>query len=139
MRLNPEEMTTPSLEELIPAYYENKQEYNSYEKIIDRDNQLIKNLMDKEGVSKYSVGDITASVSVRQNESMDEEKLLLLLKKHNLIDGIIKTTEYIDMDALEKIMYAGKIPDEVLIEMDSCKIVKETKVLKVTRKKAKEN
>ena len=139
MRLNPEDVTVPSLDELIPAYYENKQEYNSYEKLIDRDNQIIKELMEKDDINKYVVGNLTATLSIRQNESMDEVKLLQLLKEHNLTDGIIKTTEYIDMDELERAMYSGKIPEEVVVEMDKCKIVKETKVLKVTRKKEKKN
>lgn len=139
MRINPEKVTSVSLDELIPIYYENKQEYKSYSEMVDRDNLLIKNLMEDAELNKYTVGNLTATLSTRQTESMDEQKLIDLLKKHNLTEGIIKTTEYVDMDALENVMYAGKIPENVVVEMDKCKIVKETKVLKITRKKEKKN
>ena len=134
MRALPNE-ENETLEELIPRYYQNKQECSSYEKLIDEDNKKIKELM--ADTDKYEVDGLVATVSTRVSESMDEQKLIEVLKANNITDGIIKTTEYVDMDALERVMYAGTIPESVIVEMNKCRISKETKVLKVTRKKTK--
>ena len=77
-----------------------------------------------------------AKLSKRETESMNEAKLIELLKSENLT-STIKTKEYVDMDMLEKAIYAGDIPQDVLLKMESCKEVKTTVTLSVKKKKEK--
>ncbi len=127
-----------TLKELIPSYYLNKQEADSYKKICDAQNKEIKNLMAELGQDKYDVEDYHAVRSISTRESFNEIALIELLKSKLGADTpIIKTKEYVDMDALEKNIYNGEVTKETLLEMEKCKNVTEVVTLKITKKKGK--
>lgn len=65
---------------------------------------------------------------IRKSESLDEEKVIEILKKNN-IKGIVKRKEYVDESRLENAIYAGKLSAEILGEIMKCKVVKETVAL----------
>ena len=48
------------------------------------------------------------------------------MKKYNV--PVIKTKEYVDADALERLIYAEKLDHEILLAIDACntKVTKET-------------
>jgi len=142
-----------TLDTLIPQYAENKQLLDDYKKICDDENKQIKDLMDE---GSYEAGGYKATKIVSTRESMNEEALLSLLQSYsdgiskalNKVDssiefidfrklGVIKTKEYVDMDALESAIYNGKISKEVLMEIDKCRESKEVITLRVS--KIKEN
>ena len=138
-----------SLDELIPQYAQNKVELDSYKKICENENAQIKSLMAELDDPVYETGGYKATYSVQERESMNEDVLLEILK-HNTGNnsvilsspdfGIVKVREYIDFDALENAIYNGKISDEVLLEMNKAKEVKEVVTLRVTKiKKKREN
>lgn len=131
MRLN-------DLDTLIPRYASNKAELDNYKKICDRENAEIKAVMKDFVVQTYEAGGYRASYSVSQRESMNEEMLLEIAHKYD-ISEIVKTREYIDFDALESAIYNGRISQEVLLEMDKAKEVKEVVTLRVTKSRKKEN
>lgn len=116
------------LNELIPKYSMNKTELDSYKKICDRDNAIIKELMKEEDIQLYNCGTHTAKMSVQTRQSMDENKLLETIKSLNRPD-LIRTKEYVDMDLLEKAIYSEEINAS---ELNSCMITKEVTTLKVT-------
>lgn len=116
------------LNELIPKYSMNKTELDSYKKICDRDNAIIKELMKEEDIQLYNCGTHTAKMSVQTRQSMDENKLLETIKSLNRPD-LIRTKEYVDMDLLEKAIYNEEINAS---ELNSCMITKEVTTLKVT-------
>lgn len=122
------------LDKLIPQYAANKSEMDSYKKICDRENAEIKALMADLDLSQHTVGGYKAVRSIQHRETINEELLLAIAHKYNLFD-IIKTKEYIDFDALERAIYHGRISNNVILEMDKAKEVKE--VVTLTIKKAK--
>ena len=119
---------------LIPEYYEHKQEYDEIDKICKAENADIKRLMEKSKLSDFTVDDITAKYIIAKKESFNEVRLLDVLKKHGL-DNLIKTREYVDMDALENALYHNEIETDIIMEMDKCKESKETIQLRVSKKK----
>jgi hypothetical protein len=125
-----------TLEELIPSYYLNKRELDSYKKICDTSNAKIKDLMLAANENEHQVGDLVAKRTVVTKESMSEDKLMAVLHKYN-IDGIIKTREYVDMDALESYMYNNELSPEIASDLASCVTTTEVVQLRVTRKKSK--
>jgi len=128
-----------NLDELIPQYAQNKAEMDSYKKICDSENAQIKTLMADLDDPVYEAGGYKATYSVQERESMNED-VLLDIAHHFGLSEIIKTKEYIDFDALEKAIYDGKISDDVLLEMNKAKEVKEVVTLRVTKiKKKKED
>lgn len=129
------------LEELIPRYAQNKGEMDSYKRICDSENKEIKNIFANSDFTEYTAGGYVAKYTVQKRESMNEDRLLYLLKTEHsdLCEqlGIIAIKEYVDSDVLEAAIYNGDIPKEVLLKMDSCKEVKEVPTLKVSRVKEK--
>ncbi len=122
-----------TLDELIKSYYLNKAELDGYDKICKEENAKIKSKMDEIKQDTYAVDDLTAKITIQRRESFNEAKLLEVVKKHNI--DCIRTKEYVDMDALESVIFSGVISKEALLELNSCKEVKEVQTLKITKKK----
>lgn len=129
-------MKLQDLDTLIPRYAANKAEMDDYKKICDRENAEIKSIMRDFVVSSYEASGYKATYSVSERTSMNEEMLLDIAHNYN-IPGIVKTKEYIDYDALEKAIYDGEISEDVLLEMDKAKTVKEVVTLRVSKVKQK--
>ena len=96
----PTELGATTLDELIPQYGENKSELDSYKKICEAENAKIKDLMLASGTSEYRTSGWVAKRTVVEKESINEERLLVILKRHNL-ESVIETRECVNMDALE--------------------------------------
>lgn len=123
-----------TLEVLIPSYYQNKQELDSYTKICNEENGMIKELMANDNKDVCEVSGIIAKRTVCKRESLNEDKLIEVLRKHN-IEGVIQTKEYVNMDALEDYLYNSTISPELAKELDDCRKVTEVVQLRVSRKK----
>ena len=126
------------LEKLIPMYYDNKQNLDFYKKECDAGNAEIKKLMAEQKIKDYEVNGIVAKYVIQNKESMNEEALLKLLKEKGYTN-VIKTKEYVDMDALENALYHDEIDKDTVVEMDKCKEVKEVIQLRVSKKKVKKD
>lgn len=129
--MNPQNET---LEELIPRYALNKSELDAYKKLCDTDNAKIKEMMLQSQEKKHEAGDYVATVTVSERETMNEE-MLLEIAHHYGVSEIVKTKEYIDFDALEDAIYNGRIPQDILLQMNKARQVKEVVTLKVSKKK----
>lgn len=126
-----------SLDELIPQYAENKGILDDYKKICDDENKKIKELMDE---GSYEAGGWKATKTVQQRESMNEDKLLDILKKAGFAQtSLIKTKEYVDMDELESAIYKGLLDEDMLMQIDKCRESKEVVTLRISRIKEKKN
>lgn len=122
-----------NLEELIVTYAENKSEMDSYKKLVNRDNALIKELMQEQQITEKEVDGWQAKITTKKSESFNEDKLLAIAKERNL--DIIRTKEYVDTDIMEELIYNGVITKEDLLEIAKAKEVKETIELRVKKVK----
>ena len=125
-----------NLRELVPRYYENKQNLDFYKKQCDAENAEIKRLMAEQNIRDFEVDCFKARYIVQNKESIIEDKMIALLKEKGYTD-IIKTREYIDMDALENALYHDAIDKDTIVEMDKCREIKEVIQLRVSKKKEK--
>lgn len=123
-----------SLEELIPRYALNKNELDSYTKICKIENEQIKAELVKLGENEYSSGGYTVKRIVAVKESMNEAKLLEVLRQ-NGIEAPIKTREYVDMDALESYLYNNTPSAELARQLESCRTTTETVQLRLSKTK----
>ena len=124
------------LDSLIPMYALNKVELDSYTAICKKENEEIKKQMLALGQDTYNTGGFTAKRTVSTRESLNEDKLMSVILKHGIKD-VIKTKEYVDMDALEDYLYNTEITSALATDLDSCKTTTEVVTLKVTRDKKK--
>ena len=129
------------LKELVDSYAQHNEDYNTLKKIVDKEGKEIKERFALEDISEMQGDGFKVSVSIRTTETLLEDKLLVLLKNSDIdqdvLSKVVKTKEYIDMDALESAIYKGDITENVVATFDVCREVKETQVLKVTRDKKK--
>lgn len=130
-------MELKTLDSLIPQYAANKREKDSYEKLCAAENAQIKAIMQEYVVQHYEVGGYKATYTIQKRETVDEEMLLEILKRNGECEGIIKTKEYIDFDALENAIYHNLIPEDILAQMAEATEVREIPTLKVTKIKEK--
>ena len=146
MRLNPNDYELPKevteeknpLDKLVPEYGVNKAEADKLKKITEDQNKQIKELLAEAGVTSYEAGGYIASVSTTEKSKFNDAKLLAVIKQHEeLASQVIKTQEYVDMDALESVIYAGKVDTDTLLAMDKCK--ESTTVVSLRIKKAKKS
>lgn len=132
-----------TLEELIPSYALNKQELDSYKKLVDKENAEIKELMASLNLDEKEVGDYIAKRTISNRDSLDEEGLISLFTSVpsfcQLSDefGIIKMKPYLDYDALENAMYNDAFKPEQVSELSKYKESKEVISLRVTKIKKK--
>lgn len=124
------------LTDIIQRYATYKSELDKYKKLADSDNAEIKNIMKESNITEYTAGEYTAKYIVSTSESMNEEKLIEVIKKHHF-PGIIKTKEYVDMDALESYLYNAKLSDEATTDLDKCRIISERIQLRLSKAKKK--
>lgn len=130
------------LDELIPKFAAHKAEAGELKKVCDSENTEIKDLMAEAGLKKYDAGDYTATYIESKKESMDEDKLLYLLKtqftKKQLKElKLIKTVEQVDENALENAIYNNLVGPEFVEKMATCKETSTTVSLRVTKRKEK--
>lgn len=119
---------------LVPRYFEHKTDLDFVKKQCDAENAEIKQVMKDQNLKDFEVDGIAIKYVVQNKESMNETKLLQVLKERGYVD-LIKTKEYVDMDELESALYHSKIDTDTIIEMDKCRETKEVVQLRLSKKK----
>lgn len=128
--LSPEDIE--QLETAIKSYYEYNTEYNSIKKDKDVFNTLIKEILKKNNLTKFSTEEgLNASLTITNKPVYNELGLIEYLKQFNIPD-LIKTKEYIDMDVLEDCIYHGQIDAANLAPYKEDKL---TETLRVSKSK----
>lgn len=119
------------LQETVERFYANKTEADYFKKIADKDNTRIKEIMIENGINDFETPDLKVTCSTSERLDFVEEALMAYLKENEISD-VIKTKEYVDMDALENAIYHGKVKAH---ELASCQTKKEVITLRVTKLK----
>ena len=133
------------LDELVPQYALNKKELDSYKKLCEEENKSIKSIMQDLALQHYSAGGYKITKTVQHRDRLNENILLSLftsvpaLVKVAEDCNLVKTRQYIDMDALEKAIYDDKFTIDELLELNAAKESKEVVTLRVSKVKEKEN
>ena len=123
------------LSKTIDEYKESKDKENSLKKINNKLSENIKSYMHEHNMTTADTDNYTATLSRKDSESLNEDLAIEIIKENlggALLASVIKTKEYIDEDALEKLVYNG---DFDVNKLAKAKIVKPTFTLRVTKKK----
>jgi len=132
-----------SFDALVADYGQIDEKAKELKKIQDSEKEEIKKRMSEQNISSHTAGGYTVTKVVSNREKLNEDKALVILKqdwvsKYGSMEcPYIKTREYIDMDALEAVLYAGEIDKETLKRLDACREVTEVVALKCTKAKPK--
>ena len=123
------------LSKAIDDYKESKDNENALKKANNELNENIKAYMSEHGMSSANSEKYTATLSCTKKESLNEDLAIEIIKENlggALLSSVIKQKEYIDEDALEKLVYNG---DFDINKLAKAKMVKETYTLRVNKKK----
>jgi hypothetical protein len=123
------------LEHMIDTYKESKDKENALKKSNTILNDTIKTYMADHDLTKANTEKYTATVSVTNKESLNEDLAIEIIKSKldgPLLTSVIKQKEYIDEDALEKLIYNGDFDAKDLVK---AKIVKSITTLRISKRK----
>ena len=122
------------LSKAIDEYKESKDKENALKKANTAMNESIKNYMSENGMDEASSDMYTAVLSNTTKESLNEDLAIEIIKENldgALLNSVIKQKEYIDEDALEKLVYNG---DFDISKLEKAKITKVTTTLRIKKK-----
>ena len=123
------------LSKAIDDYKESKDKENALKKANNVLNENIKSYMHEHDMTSANSEKYTATLSCTKKESLNEELAIEIIKENlggDLLSSVIKQKEYIDEDALEKLVYNG---DFDINKLAKAKMVKETYTLRIGKKK----
>lgn len=119
----------------IDKYKESKDKENALKKANNELNENIKTYMYEHDMTSANSNKYTATLSCTKKESLNEDLAIEIIKENlggALLSTVIKQKEYIDEDALEKLVYNG---DFDINKLAKAKMIKETYTLRVGKKK----
>ena len=119
----------------IDNYKESKDKENALKKANNELNETIKTYMQEHDMTSANSENWTATFSCTKKESRNEDLAIENIKENlggALLSSVIKQKEYIDEDALEKLVYNG---DFDINKLAKAKMVKETYTLRIGKKK----
>ena len=129
------EGTKLDIDSLIDVYKASKDKENALKKSNAYVSDKIKSYFIDKGIDKHSTDLYTATVTTTNKESLNDELAIEIIKENldgALLKSVIKQKEYIDEDALEKLVYNG---DFDITKLEKAKIVKPVTTLRVVKKK----
>ena len=123
-----------NLSKVIDEYKESKDKENALKKANTAMNESIKKYMSENSMDEASSDMYTAVLSNTTKESLNEDLAIAIIKENlggALLNSVIKQKEYIDEDALEKLVYNG---DFDISKLEKAKITKVTTTLRIKKK-----
>ena len=123
------------LSKIIDEYKESKDKENALKKVNNELNENIKSYMHEHNMSSADSEKYTATLTKTDKESLNEDLAIEIIKENlsgALLSSVIKQKEYIDEDALEKLVYND---DFDINKLAKAKITKTSYTLRVTRRK----
>ena len=122
------------LSKSIDEYKESKDKENALKKANNELNENIKTYMQEHDMTYADSEKYTATLSCTKKESLNEDLAIEIIKENlggALLNSVIKQKEYIDEDALEKLVYNG---DFDISKLEKAKITKVTTTLRIKKK-----
>ena len=123
-----------NLSKAIDEYKESKDRENALKKANTAMNESIKNYMSENDMCEASSEMYTAVLSKTTKDSLNEDLAIAIIKENlggALLNSVIKQKEYIDEDALEKLVYNE---DFDISKLEKAKITKVTTTLRIKKK-----
>ena len=127
-------MDSFNLSKVIDDYKESKDKENALKKVNNELNENIKSYMGEHDMHEASSEMYTAVLSKTTKESLNEDLAIAIIKENlggALLNSVIKQKDYIDEDALEKLVYNG---DFDISKLEKAKITKVTTTLRIKKK-----
>ena len=129
------------INQIVSRYCELSDKVKEMTKTTNADKAVIKQYLADNNTNTETINGYVLNVREKVEETFDEAQLLQVIKSnwvktHGSMEcPLIRTMEYVDLDALEKAVYNGNISTEELLEIDKCRITKVTRALYYSKEK----
>lgn len=123
------------LSKVIDEYKESKDRENALKKANTEMNENIKAYMYEHNMTSANSDKYTATLTKVEKDSLNDDLAIEIIKENldgALLASVIKQKEYIDEDALEKLVYNG---DFDINKLSKAKLTKVSYTLRVSKKK----
>lgn len=123
------------LSKVIDEYKESKDRENALKKVNNEMNENIKAYMYENNMTSADSDKYTATITKVEKDSLNDDLAIEIIKENldgALLASVIKQKEYIDEDALEKLVYNG---DFDINKLAKAKLTKVSYTLRVSKKK----
>ena len=132
---------TELLEDMINRYGVAKNTLDEQKELVDTLNKTIKSAMENRGIDEFTTDKYKAKYIIQHRETLNEAKLLNMLITNPAYEpiltkySVIKTKQYIDMDAFENALYHDEFGSDDKLKFAECTTSKDVATLKVTKVK----
>lgn len=116
--LKPAPMTETALREVIVDYKDAKDDEKRIKQVVTDLGSVIKQELQNRDITEFIAGDIRASITITQNQDVNELQAIEILRKAltpEQFSKVVKTREYIDDDEFEKLVYAHEVEADILM------------------------
>ena len=116
--IKPQKMADAELRDIVLDYNNAKKQESSIKKLVTDLGGTIKKELQNRDVSEFIAGDVRASITVTQNQDVNELQAIEILRKAltpEQFSKVVKTKEYIDDDEFEKLVYTHEVDAEILL------------------------
>lgn len=133
------------LDELVSDYGAKDAELKELKKVCDGEKEEIKDLLEQQGETDWTAGGYTVKRIESERTTLNEEKMLEILKKAwmekygDIPCPYIKTVEVIDMDELEAALYSNDLPEQVVQDLSGCRSTQTVVTLRCSKAKEKKD
>lgn len=139
-------MTDEELKTLINQYGQHDLELKGIKEVCDKEKELLKSTLlanDEEGFNMTRTDEFKVTLSKRVTDTPNEIKMLAVLDKYYEFskenyfpdwgNPFAKMVRILDTEALEKAIYNGELPADLLEKLDTCITHKTTYALTCTK------
>lgn len=133
-------MTDEELKTLINQYGQHDLELKGIKEVCDKEKELLKSTllaMDEEGFNMTRTDEFKVTLSKRVTDTPNEIKMLAVLdnyfKEMNTENPFAMYVRVLDSEQLEKAIYHGNLPTDLLEKLDTCITHKTTYALTCTK------
>ena len=130
------------IKDKISEFYKHDQAHKNEKKKADDLKSDIKEYFSEHKITSLEANGLEANITIQDNSAFDSEKAINILKRAaedeiipgNVLSSVVKTKEYVDEDALERLVYNKTIPADLV---QPC-IEQKAPIIKLTVKVKKE-
>ena len=115
--IKPKTMGDSDLQQIVLDYQGAKKQETSIKKVVSDLGSTIKQELQNRDITEFIAGDVRATITVTPNQEVNELQAIEILRKAltpEQFAKVVKTREYIDDDAFEKLVYAHEVDAEIL-------------------------
>lgn len=128
-------MNKAQFENLINEAGKTKYEVDALNKVLTNAKNQIKAELNSNETTDAKTDEYKVKLVKQKRQTFNDDKAIELLKGTSIENLVVKTKLYVDSDALEDLIYQGKVDKELIAKLNDCVTTKIVDTLNITKVK----